>query len=317
MKRRVPCIFLSFLAVLWQASCDAPRSAPAPAPRAELDPGRLSGTNALEEVRRFVALGLRDSGTPGAERAAEYLAGRLRALGLEPVVDAFKDRSPKGETTFRNVTATVPGTAPGLIVLGSHYDTKAGLGPAFEGANDSGSSTGLLLELGRLLVNGPRERPAVMLAFFDGEECMVDYGPFDGLHGSRRLAAELKRTGQAAAVQAVIILDMIGDRDLSVTLPRNATPDLRTRVFHAAREEGIREKFALGSGPILDDHVPFLERGMPAVDIIDFQFGSAPGRNDYWHTTADSMDKLSAESLERVGRVVVRVLNTLPAHGSP
>lgn len=126
------------------------------------------------------------------------------------------------------------------------------------------------------------------------------------------MAQALVREGRVRDVLGVLVLDMIGDRDLSVTLPENASPALNAAIFEAARQEGIREKFRL-AGDILDDHTAFLEAGIPAADIIDFEYGSKPGRNDYWHTAEDRIDKLSAESLRDVGRVVLRVINGWPA----
>ncbi len=289
-----------------------PTGAPAPA---SLDPAQVGGDAALAEARALVAIHPRDAGTPGAEKAAEHLLARLQALGIRAEMDAFEDACHGGPAVFRNVTGVIPGRvdAAGWVVLGSHYDTKAGIPAPFEGANDSASSSGLLLELTRLIRAGGPPPFHVLIAFFDGEECRVEYGPRDGLHGSRRLAGLLRKDGRAAAVRAVIVLDMVGDRELSVTLPRNGTPALLTAVFRAAEAEGVRNKFALHTGDLLDDHQPFLDAGMPAVDIIDFRYGSAPGRNDYWHTPADTMDKLDALSLTTVGRVVVRILNGLAA----
>ncbi len=278
-----------------------------------LDPSIVSGDRAMDEVANFVALGPRDSGTDGCERAAAYLAKRLKDCGLTPETDEFIANSPKGDTTFRNVTATVSGESDEIVLLVSHYDTKSGISSEFAGANDSGSSTGLLLELMRS-IQGVESRPlTVMAAFVDGEECMVSYGPNDGLQGSSRLASQLSKSGMAKKVKAVIVMDMIGDGDLSVTIPRNSTRKLVSMAFRAASEEGIRKEFILLDRTVGDDHVPFLRKGMKAVDLIDFQYGSKPGLNDYWHSEEDTMDKLSSESLHHVGRVVIRMLNMLGA----
>lgn len=298
--------YVAVAVLLFGCGCAEEPAAPPP-----LSSSLVVGTRALEEVRSFVAQGPRDSGTPGAAKAAAYLRDRLLGMGLAPEIDEFTEVTPLGPLVFRNVHATVDGGGAGLIVLGSHYDTKRGMPAGFEGANDSGSSTGLLIELGRALIAGGWRGPDVLLAFLDGEECIARYGAGDGLHGSRRLARALKTQGRAPSVRAVIILDMIGDKDLTITLPRNCTSTLLSAVFEAAREEGVRSQFALAKGGVIDDHVPFLEQGMPALDIIDFEFGSAPGRNDYWHTAEDTMDKVSAESLETVGRVVVRLLERI------
>ncbi len=268
-------------------------------------PPAFDGAAALETAREFVALGPKDSGTPGAARAAEWIRARLAAAGWEASIDEFRDGPPGGELTFRNVVAGRRGAGPGIVLFGAHYDTKSGIA-GFEGANDSASGVAALLGIARVYA---RATPPCefRLAFFDGEECRVAYGPHDGLHGSRRLARRAVEEGWARDVRAVLVLDMIGDRDLTVTVPRNGTPSLLAAVFDAARIEGVRDRFRLAPGDILDDHVPFLEAGMPAVDLIDFEYGSAPGLNDHWHTPADSMDKLSADSLAIVARVALRV----------
>lgn len=277
----------------------------------------FSGAAAFDEVRRFVEIRPRDATTPGAERAAIYLRDRLQELGVEAEVDAFEDLCPVGTATFRNVIGRIPGQGRGVVILGSHYDTQAGVGEGFEGANDSGSSTGLLLELGRHLAAGPALPWETWLVFFDGEEAMRRYGPADGLHGSRHLARQLVESGRAAEVKAVIVLDMIGDRDLTVTIPRNGASGLIAEAFEAARLESARSSFSLYPHEIGDDHDPFHRAGMPAVNLIDFHFGSGPGRNDYWHTPEDRMDKLSAESLDIVGRVVLRMLARMASRVTP
>jgi len=276
----------------------------------QIDPAKFDGQRALFEAQRVVALGARDAGTPGAKTAAEYLLRRLMTLGISAEIDVFSDMTPNGSTMFRNVVGTLPGTGSGLIILGSHYDTKSGI-PHFVGANDSGSSCGALIELGRALKEGPRIGPTVQLVFFDGEECMKSYGPIDGFHGSRRHAAQVVRSGQASNVLAMILLDMIGDKNLTVTLPRNSTPALLNATLQAAHAEHVREHFSLHPFGVGDDHVAFLDAGMPAIDLIDFDFGSMPGLNDYWHTSQDTMDKISADSLQTIGRVTLRVVNTL------
>jgi hypothetical protein len=281
-----------------------------PARPAGLDMDLFQGARALEETAQFVAIGPRVSGTDGAKRAADHIADRLRKLGIDPVIDEFKDKTPDGEKVFRNVLGEVKGTGDFWVVLLSHYDTKPAV-TNFVGANDSGSSTGLLLELARFLRNSVLNGPSILLAFVDGEECINEYGTHDGLHGSRQLARTFVRNMRVHKMVAVIVLDMIGDKDLNVELPRNGSPDLASLVFDSAREENVRLKFSLALTNVTDDHEPFLQTGIRAIDIIDFEYGSAPGKNDYWHTAQDTMDKLSADSLRTVGRVVVRTLNKL------
>ncbi|HEY8240486.1 MAG TPA: M28 family peptidase [Kiritimatiellia bacterium] len=285
------------------SSCN-PAAKPAPRP-SSLDPSIFNAERAMYEVQSFVAVGPRNAGTAGAEKAAAYLYNRLQALGVAATVDVFMAKSPEDFTVFRNVIGSIPGTGPGVIIVASHFDTKSGI-EGFVGANDSGSSSGILLELARLFAQAPSLGPEIRFVFFDGEECMQSYGPNDGLQGSRHYASQLVAAGAAKEVLAVILLDMVGDKSLSITLPRNGAQELKVAVMAAAHEENVREKFSLHPFEVGDDHVPFLEAGMPAVDIIDFDFGSAPGLNDYWHTAQDTMDKLSAESLGLIGRVTIR-----------
>ena len=283
----------------------APRaSALKPRPPATTPPDL--GSNALTRVTRLCSLGPRDALTPGAERVAKWIADELSAIGLDPQTDTFDDPSPDGSSRiFRNILATVSGTGKGRVLLLSHYDTKSGISNSFVGANDGGSSTGLLLELAAFFAKEP-PAPSVTFAFLDGEECRIAYGKTDGLHGSRRLARRMREAGEQA--DAVILLDMVGDRDLCLTLPRNGDARLKTALLNAAAAQGLRNKVKLFPSDMLDDHQPFLDAGYPAIDLIDFEYGSAPGLRNYWHTDADTVDKLSAESLRAIGAIVVQMV---------
>lgn len=274
------------------------------------DSSGFAGNQALVETEGLVRIVPRDAGTGGARRAAVHLETRLKEFGLKTTIDTFSEETPSGKMHFNNVLGRLPGKTKRLIVLASHFDTKAGISPTFQGANDSGSSSGALLEIARVLATQTLETE-FLIAFLDGEECRDQYGPTDGLHGSRHLAQQIVESGGAQYVEAVIVLDMIGDRDLNVTVPRNGSKTLIKELFFAAHEVGVRSAFGLGKGSILDDHVPFLLAGMPAIDVIDFEFGSEPGLNDYWHTEEDSLDKLSAESLQTIGDTILRMVENL------
>jgi glutaminyl-peptide cyclotransferase len=302
------------------AGCGRPAAVEASSARAGgdaagLEPLVCDGRRAMAEVEALVALGPRVAGTAGAARAATHLQERFAQLGLAAGIDAFEDDTPSGPAVFRNVIARIPGRgSEAEIVVGSHYDTKGGIADDFVGANDSGSSTGLLLELARVCRNaaGPRGWEATLVfVAFDGEECAARYGPRDGFHGSRHFVRQLQQAGRTHQVRAMILTDMIGDRDLRVTLPRNASSPLKTLALDAAAQHGVRHLFGLYPGQIGDDHVAFLQAGIPAIVLIDFAYGSAPGRNDYWHTTQDTLDKLSPNSLQAVGDVVLLMIDTL------
>ena len=275
-------------------------------------------TNAYHHTERLVALGPRAAGTPGAQRAAEHLKSALQEIGIDAArIDAFEDEPPAGVLTFYNVLAELPAAQPEAprIVLLSHFDTKINVpGDSaelpFEGANDSGSSTGLLLALAQSFAAAPQSLPCpILFAFLDGEECAYAYSDRDGLHGSKHLARDLRQRG--VPVRAVILADMIGDRDLVLQIPRNSTPELRLLALTCAEQLGITAHVTLINSAILDDHQPFLNAGFPAINLIDFNFGSAPGFNDYWHTMEDTMDKLAPRSFEITGSLIVSMINTL------
>jgi hypothetical protein len=266
---------------------------------------------ALSNVTAFVqACTPRDAMTPGAERAAQWLKDKLVSSGLKhATIDTFTDKTPLGEATFHNVEAVIPGQTPRTILLLSHFDTKSGISPSFQGANDSSSSTGLLLELARIIATSGTPRYTLHIAFLDGEECRMNFDEQDGLHGSRHLARKMKQ--QKKDIAAVILMDMIGDRDLHIQLPHNGTGSLRACALRAADATGDRDHISPHDGLILDDHQPFLDQGFPAVDLIDFEYGDTPGKNNYWHTPGDTLDKLSAESLSITGRIVLEMINQL------
>ena len=274
-------------------------------------PSPFDGAKAMAETEALVKIGPREAGGGGARRASVMLEGKLKALGLKTVIDTFSEETPSGKMHFNNVLGRLPGKTNRLIVLASHFDTKSGISKDFQGANDSGSSSGVLLELARVLKErGPYETE-FLIAFLDGEECRKEYGPHDGLHGSRHLAQQIYEAGGARLVQAVIVLDMVGDKDLNISLPQNSSRELVKEIFFAAHELGVRPQFSIGPGAILDDHVPFQIAGMPVVDVIDFDYGSAPGLNNYWHTTNDTLDKLSVKSMQTVGDVVLKMIENI------
>jgi len=272
----------------------------------------FDGNRALAEVEALVAFSPRDAGTSNGWKAARHILQRLESFGVEAEIDTFTDQTPEGEKTLCNVIGRIPGKTDRWIILGSHFDTMPGI-ENFQGANDSGSSTGILLELARMIAHS-REIPdiGILFAFFDGEEGIAGYKPGDGLHGSRHLARGLVQSGEAGKIKAMVLLDMVGDRDLHIAIPRNSSPALVKEVLHAAHATGNRDRFSLSRDlAITDDHVPFLQIGIPAIDLIDFRFGSEPGLNDYWHTKEDNMNHIGAESLRTTGETILQLLKQI------
>ena len=254
----------------------------------------------------------RNAGTPEGLRAAEWIVRRSRELRLPSRLDRFRAQVYADQVEFANVVAEFPGTDPDApwIVLMSHFDTAPTAAKGFEGANDGASTCGLLMALGCALRRAPRVRENVMLVWTDAEECRIAYMPRDGFQGSKRLL-ETVRT-RRLPVKAVVCLDMLGDRDLNIVIPANTTPGLRDLALAAARTAGVADKVARRDTIVVkDDHSAFFDAGYPAIDLIDFEFGSAPGKNDYWHTPKDTMDKISERSLLASGRLAAELLNLL------
>ncbi|MGN0855592.1 MAG: M28 family metallopeptidase [Kiritimatiellia bacterium] len=250
----------------------------------------------------------RDAGTVRGRMAANFILDSASAVGGDVYLDRFVDKTPKGERTFTNLRAEFCTNAEAeWVVVLSHYDTKPGV--KCPGANDGASTVGLLVGLANVLADWRTPRGNVMLLWTDGEECMESYGANDGFWGSRRAAAQLKASGRK--VRAVICLDMLGDKDLAITLPRNTSPALRKIAHFAAKQAGLEDLVSDVEDMVKDDHVAFMDEGFKAITLIDFDYGSAPGLNDYWHTEQDTVDKISDASLLKSGQLVCAMLNIL------
>ncbi len=264
----------------------------------------ISGEKALVYVQNQIDFGHRVSGSDELRNCAEWLKSEVESFGVSCRIDAWQETSPKGMLTFRNVVATLPGNSKRKIIIGSHFDLKDL--KEFDGANDAGSSTAVLLEMIRVLKESELDLPTLEFYFFDGEECLVQYGTEDGLHGSKYAADQIENP---ADYQAMLLLDMIGDKDLNITLSLNTPDTLAKLAIEQAKLISFKGK--IGVDPdllILDDHVPFSNRGIPSIDLIDFDFGH---KNEYWHTTNDSIDKLSVQSLKESGDLALAMILAL------
>jgi glutaminyl-peptide cyclotransferase len=274
----------------------------------------FDGRAALEATRRAVAFGPRPAGSPELAKLRATLLADLRTLKCQVEEDSFTAQTPLGPRAMTNIIAKFPGTSGRIVVVSGHYDTYQRPGLRFVGANDGGSSTGLLLEMARALSGQPR-RHSVWVVWLDGEESLVRWEGSgersDHTYGSRRLAGRWRSDGTARQIAALLNVDMIGDANLTLLYDLNSTDWLRDLVWSAAARLGYAAQFPrVPPGAIEDDHIPFIEAGLPAVDLIDFDYGPD---NAYWHTERDTMDKLSARSLETVGRVVLESIRALEA----
>jgi glutaminyl-peptide cyclotransferase len=265
----------------------------------------FSGEKAMEHVRRLVELGPRPAGSEAIEKSRGYIEGQLKTGGWQVTRQTFSDTTPNGKVTFVNLVARFghgdKQTSTVAFLLCSHYDTKSFDTIRFVGANDSGSSTGLLLELARVLAQYPNLAAKVELVFFDGEEAYENFSESDGLYGSRYFAKQLMQDGTSRQFHGGVLFDMVGDRGLNITLPPDSPPQMANGIFAAAEALKLRDYFTYFEGRITDDHTPLNAIGIPTIDLIDFDFA-------WWHTADDTIDKISAESLQKIGRVAAYYL---------
>ena len=259
---------------------------------------------AFADLEAQVEIGPRPAGSAAAHRTAELIASRMRDAGLSAVGI---------QTPWENVIGTIPGNLPGTVVVGAHYDTKDGI-PNFVGANDGASGVAVLLELARSLP--PRlAGPSVQLVAFDAEEARGDRDfDRDGTRGARQFVDYASSGGEQGSppltgIRAMVLFDLVGDCDLQLPYEQNSDKDLYALFAVAAAElYGDPAPFEFNTFPVGDDHVPFIEAGIPAVDFIDFDYGPGAPPGEYWHTPADTIDKVCPASLEAVGETALRAI---------
>jgi len=264
----------------------------------------FSVEKAFAHVQRLVDFGPRPAGSKALEKSRDYIEDQLRRSGWQVTRQAFSDDTPRGKIQFVNLIAQFSGqgkAASPLFLLCSHYDTKMFDAIRFVGANDGGSSTGLLLELARVIGQHPNLARKIELVFFDGEEAIEQFSQTDGLYGSRYFARQLQ-SGGAKQFRGGLLFDMVGDRSLGITLPANSPVEIARDIFAAAEVLKLRNYFTYLGRELVDDHVPLNAIGIPTLDIIDFDY-------PWWHTADDTIDKVSAQSLRIVGSVALYYLS--------
>lgn len=264
----------------------------------------FSGEKAFAHVQRLVDFGPRPAGSTAIEKSRDYIEDQLRRSGWQVTRQTFSDDTPRGKIQFVNLIAQFSGQGKASslsFLLCSHYDTKIFDTIRFVGANDGGSSTGLLLELARVIGQHPNLARKIELVFFDGEEAVKQFSRADGLYGSRYFARQLQGAG-AKQFRGGLLLDMVGDRSLGITLPADSPPEMARDIFAAAEALKLRSYFTYLDRAMTDDHTPLNAIGIPTIDIIDFDF-------PWWHTADDTMDKISAQSLQTVGAVALYYLS--------
>jgi glutaminyl-peptide cyclotransferase len=272
----------------------------------------FSGAKALEYAREFAAIGPRWPTGPGHVKAEEFLRNEFKHDQVEE--DTFTSNTPIGPVAMRNFIVRFPGKKNGVIVLGTHYETNYPLRNInFVGANDGAATTGLLLaiadQLRSDLVRGKTlDGYSVWLVFFDGEEAFQTWSASDSTYGSRHLAAKWGRDGTLPKIKAFMLADMIGDKDLDIQRESRSTDWLVELVRQAAHKFGYEKYFFQTEEPVDDDHLPFVQRGVPSIDVIDLDYGP---NNSYHHTAQDTMDKISARSLTIDGDVFMETIRQI------
>lgn len=280
-------------------------------------PPSFDGDRAMQYVKEIVKFGPRPLGSADHKKVEDYIESHLKGDQVED--DVFTADTPEGKFSVHNIIAKYPGTKEGIIVVASHYDTNYPLrNTSYVGANDGGSSSGLLLEMANQLRGKQRDGYSVWLVWDDAEEAMKPDGSGglpnemsfdkDSLYGITHLAEKWQADGTLKKVKAFLLADMIGDADLNVDRDTRSTPWLEEVVSEAATRLGYQSHFFARELEVSDDHLPFLKRGVPSADLIDFNYGY----NDvFWHTTQDTVDKLSPKSLQIVGSVMLETIRIL------
>jgi len=322
MSGRLLLPLLLALALVTPACSQAPTTPPAKKPEAKspavpaaaepaasgVEAGtasRINGARAMQYVREIVGMGPRPVGSEAHRKLESYLLSHLKGVTVEQ--DAFTASTPAGNLPMRNLIAKFPGSKPGVIVIATHYDTLYGR-KDFVGANDGGSGTGLLLELANQLRAGRRSGYSVWLAWLDGEEAVKNWSKSDSLYGSRHLAEKWQKEGTLRQIKAFLLADMIGDAELNIEREQNSTPWLEDLVHQAASRLGYQSHFFARQMAIEDDHLPLARADVPVADLIDLEYGY---NHVFWHTTQDTLDKLSAKSLEITGDVLLETIRLL------
>ncbi len=279
----------------------------------------IDGERAKSYVQKQVNFGPRPAGSEALAKTRDWIVAELKKLGLKPQIDSFSDEKHAKGISFSNILCEIPGSDPEekrLLVLGSHYDTKLCREQAnaprsfdFFGANDGGSSSGLLLELAHWFKDHPLRCP-LLLIWFDGEESIDwDWNDNRSLFGSKRAVQELRKRFPKDKplyehIPVMFLLDMIGAKTLHVSRDTNSSRALQDIVFQQARHLGKQSYFFKTETAVTDDHMPFLDYSIEVINLIDF----GPPTPDWWHTEKDNMEIISAKSLELIGQTTAMAL---------
>ena len=266
---------------------------------------------------KIAGFGERPPGSAGHRKTEELIRQVLQKDGARIEADDFTASTPRGPVPVHNIIGKFNVTADPkqpIFILAGHYDTL--FQPGFIGANDGASSTAILLAFADALA-AQKTKMQIWLLWTDLEEAIQSFNGDDGLYGSRHFAKKLTTTGTAARVRGFFLLDMIGDKDLGVARETGSARWLQDYISEAAKHLNYSQYFFRYESSIIDDHVPFIQAGIPAVDVVDAMYGrmgpGLDGMGEFHHANTDTLDKVSAHSLEVVGRTILLTVELLDA----
>jgi glutaminyl-peptide cyclotransferase len=265
----------------------------------------------MQYVKDIVNYGPRPLNSANHKKVEDFIDSKLKGDQVED--DNFIADTPVGKFPAHNIVAKFSGNKDGIIIIASHYDTNYPLrDTSYIGANDGASSSALLLELANQFRGKQLDGYSVWLVWDDAEEAMIPDTQMDfmadSLYGITHLAEKWQADGTLKKVKAFLLADMIGDSDLNIDRDLNSTPWLEDTVGEAAKRLGYQSHFYGRTNQVSDDHLPFMKRGVPCADLIDFDYGY---NNVFWHTPQDTVDKLSPKSLQIVGSVILETVRLL------
>jgi glutaminyl-peptide cyclotransferase len=272
---------------------------------------KINSNYAMKLLKEGASIKPRHSGSKGAKETVKFINKYLKVLNVKYLNQAWTGNTPDGPIEFTNVIAEIDGQSKDkFIIIGCHFDGKKLFSvPDFEAANDGASGVAVLLSMIKAIKNSEiKPLLSIKFLFFDGEECIINYTRSDGLYGSRYYADQLEKADQLKNCRAVIILDMIGDRDLNITLPSGSDKNILKLLFEIVKKKQYSKYFTKYKSDIIDDHTPFQIRGIPVMDVIDFHYGDG---NRFWHTAADTVDKTSEKSLAITGDTILQLIYQL------
>jgi len=288
-----------FMSTVAAQPVQIPNDAPAPEKIDGFDAKR-----AFEHVAKQVSFGPRPSGSQAILQEQDYIEKELASYGCTVDTDAFYAETPAGRLPMKNILVKIPGEKSGVILLGTHYDTKKL--DNFVGADDGASSTAVMLELARLLC-AKRGRYGVWIAFFDGEEAVnFEWHDPDNRYGSRQMAARFANAGELLKIRAFLLADMVGGNTALFKRDASSAKQLTDLIWSTAARLGYSKIFVNDVTSVEDDHGSFSKRNVPSVDVIAFDTAQS-----YWHTPQDTIDKVSARTLAVVGHVFLESVKQL------